>query len=303
MDAWRYNVSDNPGLKMEIDELFSGQTNKGRGNNKTDGKRFVSFVDDLVFGVWTYGFKHNFVRHNLAIEYTDLAGSARLLRDGITDLGILSAIELARIKEGLQVIPGMAVSTHGTAGLAQLFFKRGLKDISRVAVRNTANTSLILLKILMREKYASNPEYIFLDADLEQMLYRADAALIIGRDAVNLGLRYQNHLDLGEEWYDLTGLPFVFSFYAGRKFILGKDDIEPIRQSFNLGTRNIEKICKEYAEIDNVVWSTYHDFISKIIKYQFSELDHDGLNEFYNYAFFFGYIDQIPDVNFLNSGV
>ncbi len=288
---------------MEIDELFGGKTKESRDGNKTDGKRFVSFVDDLVFGVWTYGFKHNFVTHNLAIEYTDLAGSARLLRDGITDLGILSAIELARIKEGLQLIPGMAVSTHGTAALAQLFFKRGLKDISRVAVRNTANTSLILLKILMREKYASNPEYIFIDADLEQMLNQADAALIVGREAVNLRLRHQNHLDLGEEWYDLTGLPFVFSFYAGRKFILGKNEIEPIRMSFNLGKKNLEKICKEYAEIDNVIWSAYHDFISKDIKYQFSELDHDGLIEFFNYAFFFGYIDQIPDINFLNSGV
>ncbi len=286
---------------MEIDNLFDNQKRNKPDLAKSVGKRYVSFVDDLMFAIWTYGFKHNFVKHNLSIEYTDLAGSARLLQEGSTDLGIISAIEMARIKESLQLIPGMAVTTHGPAGMAQLFFKRGLKDITRVAVRNQANTSLILLKIIMREKYACNPEYILFEADLDQMLQEADAALIVGRDAINLRLRYQNRLDLGEEWHDLTGLPFVFSFFAGRKFVVGKEDMNPIMQSFSLGKEKLEKICKEFAEKDQVAWPTYHDFLTQIIAYQFTELDHDGLNEFFNYAFFFGYIDQIPDIQLYQS--
>ena len=107
-------------------------------------------------------------------------------------------------------------------------------------------------------------------------------------------------MDLGEEWNDLTGLPFVFSLFAGREFILSREDIEPVIRSFNLGRKNLESICKEYAENDQIPWSVYHDFLTHEINYRFSELDHDGLNEFYNYAFFFGYIDQIPDIRFID---
>jgi chorismate dehydratase len=184
--------------------------------------------------------------------------------------------------------------------MAQLFFKRGLKDINRVAVRSTANTSLVLLKILLREKYASDPEYSVSDAGMDEMLTQADAALITGCEAINLSQLYQNRLDLGEEWYDLTGLPFVFSILAGRKFVMGRNEIAPILKSFELGKKNLEKIARQFAGKDNVPWTPYHDFISRQINYRFSELDQDGLNEFYNYAFFFGYIDQIPDINLIN---
>jgi chorismate dehydratase len=285
---------------MEINELFGKKDGDKPAPDRGSSEHFVSLVDDLVFAVWIYGIRHGFIKHDLRIEYTDLSGSARLLRDGITDMGILSSIELARIRESMHIAPGLAISTTGAAGMAQLFFKRGLKDINRVAVRSTANTSLVLLKILLREKYASDPEYYVSDAGMDEMLKQADAALITGCEAINLSQLYQNRLDLGEEWYDLTGLPFVFSILAGRKFVMGRNEIAPILKSFELGKKNLEKIARQFAGKDNVPWTPYHDFISRQINYRFSELDQDGLNEFYNYAFFFGYIDQIPDINLIN---
>lgn len=286
---------------MEPGELFNAKKKPAGDLKSTGAQRYVGLPDDLVHAVWTYGFRHNLVKHNFEVEYRSLGDCADLIRDGITDLGIISSVDLARIKESLQLIPGMAVSTQGAAGQAQLFFRSGLKDISQIAVQSRANTSLVLLKILMREKYASNPGYLVLDDILDNMLLQADAALIVGTDAVNLRLRYANRLDLGEEWTDLTGLPFVFSIFAGRNFLLGRDDIEPIIRSFGLGQKNLENICKEFAENDQVPWSVYHDFLTHEINYRFSEIDHDGLNEFYNYAFFFGYIDQIPDIRFINK--
>ena len=53
--------------------------------------------------------------------------------------------------------------------------------------------------------------------DLESMLRRTDAALIIGDNALlldhaALGLQ---KIDLGEMWTSTTGLPFVYAFWAG----------------------------------------------------------------------------------------
>jgi predicted solute-binding protein len=67
--------------------------------------------------------------------------------------------------------------------------------------------------------------------NLEAMLAAADAALIIGDAALKIDparLSYPS-LDLGEEWWKLTGLPMVFAIWAGRSQPL------PLRESYEYG--------------------------------------------------------------------
>ena len=61
---------------MEIDELFGSRQKNDSDSSESGVQQSVSLVDDLVFAVWIYGFRKNFVQHNLHLEYTDLAGSA-----------------------------------------------------------------------------------------------------------------------------------------------------------------------------------------------------------------------------------
>ena len=51
------------------------------------------------------------------------------------------------------------------------------------------------------------------------MLHRCDAALLIGDPALFLDHQRlgASKIDLGEEWKALTGLPFVWAFWAGRR--------------------------------------------------------------------------------------
>ena len=80
-----------------------------------------------------------------------------------------------------------------------------------------------------------SPEYIEMKPDIEQMLDKADAALIVGDEALTIYQKNRNRLDLNEEWADLTGLPFVYSFWAGREFTIDKNETEKIRNSYELG--------------------------------------------------------------------
>ena len=53
--------------------------------------------------------------------------------------------------------------------------------------------------------------------DLDAMLVDCDAALVIGDNALfvdheALGVA---KIDLGDEWAGMTGLPFVYAFWAG----------------------------------------------------------------------------------------
>jgi chorismate dehydratase len=140
-----------------------------------------------------------------------------------------------------------------------------------------------------------------MEPDLDKMLLDADAALIVGDQALNYYMANPNRLDLNDEWIDMTGLPFVYAFWAGREFTITPKDLKLLDSSFRMGINNLEKISKDYAKTHMENWVFYHDFFTQNISYSFSDHEKDGLNEFYNYAFFYGFTEFIPELHFYKS--
>ena len=69
------------------------------------------------------------------------------------------------------------------------------------------------------------------------MIGECDAALVIGDNALftdeqALGLE---KVDLGEEWIGMTGLPFVYAFWAGRSGIVGPADVAALQEARDRG--------------------------------------------------------------------
>ncbi|MGD9900061.1 MAG: menaquinone biosynthetic enzyme MqnA/MqnD family protein [Calditrichaceae bacterium] len=179
-----------------------------------------------------------------------------------------------------------------------LFFKAELMNIKTIALDTSSRTSVALLKILLNEKYQISPEFIVMQPDLPEMLKRADAALIIGDKALHYQDEYPLFLDLGEEWFDMTGLPFVYAFWAGQDFALNSADVAAIIRSKEIGLQNIDEISMEFAKSNPKDWRFYRDYLTNNILYSFGEKEKEGLNEFYHYAFYLGLIEHIPELHF-----
>jgi chorismate dehydratase len=281
---------------MESQDLFKPA--KQHGENLSEEKRFIGLTDSLEYLPLIYGLKNNLIGHDFGMIFGSIVENASKLRDGEIELGLISSLDYALKKETWQIVPDICVSSTQKIKHAQLFFKKGLTDIRKVAVDKNAASEAILLKILMREKFMISPDYIEVEANLGEMLSKAEAALVIGDIGLNFSKSHQNRLDLNEEWLDMTGLPFVYTFWAGREMTITPSDVNIIKSSFELGKKNLEKISKEYADKHSQNWSFYHDFFTQNMSYTFSDLEIDGLNEFYNYAFFYGFTEFIPDLHF-----
>ena len=282
---------------MDRQKLFNSSKNS-HANPAHQKERFFGITDSLVYLPLVYGIKNGMVDHDFKTSIGSIAENANKLREGEIELGLISSLDYALKKETWHVIPDLCVSAIKSVKHVQLFFKKGSTDIQRVAVDRGASSEVTLLKILMREKYMMSPDYTEMDADLESMLSNAEAALIVGDKGIDYAQDNRNRLDLNEEWLDLTGLPFVYAFWAGREMTVTTDDLKAIKSSFELGEKNLENISKEYARNHRQNWSVYHDFYTQNMSYTFSDVEKDGLNEFYNYAFFYGFTEFIPDLYF-----
>jgi chorismate dehydratase len=105
-----------------------------------------------------------------------------------------------------------------------LFSKEGWRDLDgkRIAITDESATSIVLLKILLQQKYGVKAHFERLHGGVND-LTGFDAVLLIGDQALRANKHglpgFELVFDLANEWYDWQKLPFVFAVWAARKEI------------------------------------------------------------------------------------
>ena len=215
---------------------------------KTGDTKAIGLIDSLPYKTLIYGFQENILDHGFELYHADLKTNAQMLRQGEIEMGLISPLDYALKKESWLIVPDISLTSHDKIKHVQLFFKKGLKDIRSIAVDEKAVSERVLLEILMKEKFVQSPEYIPMTADIDKMFAKAEAALVVDEKALEYYNTYQSRLDLNDEWMDLTGLPFVYAFWAGREMTVTAADLKMLLASFKFGINNLEKISKDYAK-------------------------------------------------------
>ncbi len=282
---------------MDINNLFKSQAPEQITREKPVS-HLVSLVSFLNTKPLVYGLEHKLVDHKFILQKDVPSVCSQRLREGEVELGIIPSIEYIQGKGSWKIVPDLCISSRGTVKSVNLFFKKDLSDLNKIALDTSSRTSVALLKIILKEKYQIDAEYIFMAPDLNEMLAKADAALVIGDKALHYQADHPSHLDLGEEWFDMTGLPFVYAFWSGHELGISGSDIEMIKESYNIGRTKLEQIARDYAVNHPLSWEHYFNYLSHNICYEFGADEKKGLIEFYRYAFYFGLIEHIPDLHF-----
>jgi len=121
-----------------------------------------------------------------AIRYDIPAECARLLHAHETDVGLIPSIEYLRGPEPYAIVPGAGVTSNGPVASVAIYTRREPRDIRTIAMDSSSRTSVALATVLLRREFGASPEPVSMAPDLETMLERADAALIIGDVALFL---------------------------------------------------------------------------------------------------------------------
>ena len=179
----------------------------------------VCAVSYLNTSPLVWGFERTHLGQQIRLEYELPSVCADRVRDHSADIGILPVIEIAR--QDLDWLPSTGIACRGAVRSILLISKTPLSRIRSIAGDIGSRTSVMLARVLLAERFGCEPEILPMHADLEAMLRQADAALIIGDpalrlDPVALGQHFEVW-DLGEQWWNHTGLPMVFALWAGRR--------------------------------------------------------------------------------------
>ena len=169
-----------------------------------------------------YGLVKNDVLLDVDLIKADPKDLAVSLVAGDLDIAPIPAIEYARHADDLVLLPDIAISSDGPVQSILLLSKRPAEELegATVALTSSSRTSQVLTRILLAKRWEVSASYTEMPPDLGAMLRDADAALLIGDDALRAYWDKPDGVleyDLGTEWTAWTGLPMVYAVWAVRR--------------------------------------------------------------------------------------
>src|SRR6516164_6908082 len=206
------------------------------------------------------------------------------LRAGRLDVALIPAIEYFRAGT-YRIVPDIAIATRGPVLSVTLFSKTPCSGIRRVALDEGSRTSAALTQILLRKRYGVQPEIIPLPMDEPAESVDADAVLLIGDRAMRACLPGFAHAhDLGQEWFDWTGLPFVYAFWAVRSGVDLGNVADALAEAKRRGCDRTGIIAHEEAPKLGLDAGFCRRYLASILHFDLGPREQAGLHHFYMLA-------------------
>jgi chorismate dehydratase len=225
---------------------------------------------------------------------------AALLHEGHIDVGLIPSIEYVRGHEHARyaIVPGMAIASRGSVASVAIYTSTPIDQVRSLALDTSSRTSVALARVLCAKVFGIRPAFEPQAPDLERMLSVADAALIIGDNALFLDPPAVQKIDLGEVWTKTTGLPFVYAFWAGRPGVLTPADVRTLQDAKTAGVERSAEVAAAYYAGSPERQAVGARYLRDNIKYDFGPDERAGLELFYRYAEETGVIERSDVLRF-----
>lgn len=258
----------------------------------------VALVDYLNSAPLGWFLLHGPSRQEFEVIPATPALCADQLARGEVHAGIVPSIEYQRIPN-LRVVPDVAVAASGRVRSVVMIRHRD-HPIRSVALDTSSRTSVVLLKILLADRFGLDPEFVPHPPDPEAMLRSHDAALLIGDAALKLAPDRFEIVDLAEAWIAWQGRPFVFAFWACvEDSSLPKDLAAIFQEAKQWGLARLDEVAEDYARRLRLPQPFLLEYLKENIDYRLDRPHQEGLERFYRLACGRGLIPGLAPIRFL----
>ena len=213
------------------------------------------------------------------------------LASGQLDVALIPSIEYFR-GHNYEIISDACVAAHGPVLSVKLYSRVPWGDVKSLALDEGSRTSATLARILLAERHGVFPKLEPLPLDHRTEDSTADAILLIGDRAISPPHeKFLGTWDLGEEWFNWTGLPFVFAMWVGRKVEGQKTDFSSclnlsrlLNAARDFGVARIDDIARREAPLLGLSLPTTVSYLSENLQYHLGPAERNGLKLFYELA-------------------
>ncbi len=293
------------------------------------GKLRISIVEFLNTAPLVWGFTDGPLAGKYDLSFAVPSQCAEDLRAGRADVGIIPSIEYQRM-ENVVALPGMAIAAKNEVRSLLVISKVPIEQARTIALDTNSRSTVALARILCRRHWNISPEFIDMAPDADEMLARADAAVVIGDPALRLRLKVDaleakvpgaeaccccdsdaddEHpvkgietlfvYDVAQQWREMTGLPAVLAIWVARRGVVTPEMEADFQASREYGLAHIGDIAEGAALKLELPPRELERYLTENIDYSLDEENLAGLRLYYEECARAGLISCAREIEFV----
>ena len=214
------------------------------------------------------------------LRFAEPSRCAAAVAAGEADLGLMPIASYASSAEELRVVPGIAIASRGPVRTVVLVGQVRWEEMTAIALDGASRTSQMLLRLLSKER-GLHPDFAeVVHEQIADAVSGTRGALIIGDLGLHIEGRFRHVYDLGEQWHNLVGLPFVYAVWAGRPGVVSIEDVALLQESLQLGLQRRAEIGRAWALDNGVDPSVGENYLLENIRHRLGSDEISGATAF-----------------------
>jgi predicted solute-binding protein len=300
-----------------------------RTRRRTVEKLRISIVEYLNTAPLVWGFTDGPLSGKYELEFTVPSQCAESLRRGTADVAIIPAVEYQRM-DHVVVLPGMSVAAKGPVRSILVIAKKPIELAKKIALDTSSRSSQALVRLLCRERWRIEPEFVAAAPEPSAMLDEADAALLIGDPALRIVVKMDelarrlasdgkccggdpNDMpvpghetlfvyDVAHEWREMTGLPCVLAIWVARRGVVTPEVLADFAASKEYGMARIGEIAEGAEAKLKMPAEALESYLRNNIDFSLDEENLSGLELYFRKCAELGLIPTAKAVEFVEVG-
>jgi chorismate dehydratase len=177
-----------------------------------------------------------------------------------------------------EIIGEYCIGAQGKVKTVMLYSNCPLNEISSIALDFQSRTSVMLVKILVKNFWKIDVKFFDADEDYIDGISKNNAGLVIGDRTFNLKDSFLYKYDLSEEWFKYTNMPFVFACWVANKNLSDKFK-QQFSNALKYGVDNKTNVDDQYNKNTNINLNRY---LSENISWDFDSQKKAALKKFFS---------------------
>jgi len=174
------------------------------------------------------------------------AECAAKLISGKVDIGLIPVAALPLMKE-YHIITDYCLGAYGKVRTVMLLSNYPFEEIRTINLDYRSRSSVNLVKILAKNWWKKKFRWNNTSENFNFInMPEYEAAVLIGDQCFEYENSFSFRIDLAEEWYKFTGLPFAFACWTANRD-LDEKFLDEFNDALGTGVKNIPAVVNKYG--------------------------------------------------------
>ncbi|WP_443938871.1 menaquinone biosynthetic enzyme MqnA/MqnD family protein [Pedobacter sp. MW01-1-1] len=206
----------------------------------------VAYTNTKAF---IYGLEHAAIRSKIDLSLDIPTDCAAKVISGLVDIGLMPVAAIPSVPNA-NIVADYCIGSDGEVNSVFIFSNVPVQEIKKIRLDSHSRTSNNLAKVLLKFFWKQDVTFT---RDIDEP---ADAIVLIGDRTFGKKDDFAYAYDLGAEWKNFTGLPFVYAAWVANKEIsqVFKDEFNA---ALKFGLDNREVVLAALPKIENFDLTDY----------------------------------------------